>query len=121
MEDPGEIESETFQQKEEQNQREEDVIRAIWIKEDTDWAPLQEDEPGTQLKTIDRFHNTHIKRKLKLLGHAIRADNDDPLRQVSLKPGAATLNNLGKKKWGNLNRTGCKKGWRRFGKPSGMK
>ena len=63
-----------------------------------DWELPEEEETGQHLKSIHRFSDTYNKRKLKLLGHVIRADSDDPLSQVSLKPGAATLKKVGKRK-----------------------
>ena len=63
--DPWEIESRRLMQENlqaqaegEQRKLDEEVIRAIWIKTNTDWAPQEEDETWTQLKTIDRLSDT---------------------------------------------------------------
>jgi hypothetical protein len=40
-------------------------------------------------KQIRRFSEFHEKRKIKLLGHIIRAPNNDPLRQVTFKDNTA--------------------------------
>ena len=51
--------------------------------------PVREDDPG-QKKSIDKFSDTYVNRKLRLLGSVIRAENEDPIRQVTLKPSTAT-------------------------------
>ena len=40
-----------------------------------------------QQKNIEKFSQSYLKKKLKSLGHDIRADNEDPLRQVTFKEG----------------------------------
>jgi hypothetical protein len=40
-------------------------------------------------KQIELFSQTFQKRRKKLMGHVIRTDDSDPLRQVSLQPGTA--------------------------------
>ena len=45
------------------------------------------------------FSEYHKKKKAKLLGHILRTDEDDPLRQVSFQPGTAYRVEYGKKGW----------------------
>ena len=65
-----------------------EVLKDIWIKEGNDWN-LEEvlEEPGNQ-KRIEIHSEAYKKRKLKLLGHVIRSENEDPMRQVALKQGS---------------------------------
>ena len=43
---------------------------------------------------------SEVSRKLKLLGHVVRADNDDPMRQVTFKSGCVKELNVGKRRVG---------------------
>ena len=61
-----------------------EVLMDLWIKEDTDWNVHAVFDDGQQRK-VDKFSQAYVKRKMKLLGHVIRADNEDPLRQVTFK------------------------------------
>ena len=51
-------------------------------------------------RTIRRFSEFHNTRKANLLGHILRADNEDPLRQVSFQPNTAYRVDYGKKRIG---------------------
>ena len=56
-------------------------------------------KPG-DMREIKRFSEFHNERKARLLGHILRADNNDPLRQVSFQPGTAYRVQYGKKRVG---------------------
>ena len=51
-------------------------------------------------KKVRRFSKVYQERRRKLLGHIIRAKEDDPLRQVTLEKGKARPPNFGKKRVG---------------------
>ena len=63
-----------------------EVLKDLWIKEDTDWN-VHEVFENQQQKKIEKFSQSYMNRKLKLMGHVIRADNEDPLRQVTFRQG----------------------------------
>ena len=65
--------------------------------------PKEED-----LRKVKKFGDVYEDRRVKLLGHIIRTENHDPLRQVSLKPGTAERPDIGKKRIG-----GPKQNWTR--------
>ena len=79
----------------------EKVIRAIWLQ---DGIELEEEESGSgnncYYKQIEKICEAHTKRKLKLWGHIIRTDNEDPLGQVTLRPGTATSIHPGRRRVG---------------------
>ena len=49
---------------------------------------------------IKRFSDFHSERITSLMGHIIRTDNNDPLRQVALKDSTAERPDWGKKRAG---------------------
>ena len=51
-------------------------------------------------RSIRRFSEFHNTRKASLLGHILRTDNEDPLRQVSFQPNTAYRVEYGKKRIG---------------------
>ena len=58
------------------------------------------DEQNGNLKQIGKYREAYKKRKLKLLGHVIRADNADPMRQVALKQRSIKNKQVGERKVG---------------------
>ena len=88
-----------------------EVIKDIWIKEGNDWSSDEIWNEAAPRKTTEKFSMAYRKRKLELLGHVVRAENDDPMRQVTLKKGsirnsAAGTRRVGKPKleWVHENR-----------------
>ena len=55
-----------------------EVLKDLWIKEDTDWNVEEVFENQNQRKT-ENFSQSYLKRKHKLMGHVIRADYEEPL------------------------------------------
>ena len=51
-------------------------------------------------RRVQRFSEFHSKRKAKLMGHILRTDRDDPLRQISFQPATAYRVLYGKKRVG---------------------
>ena len=51
-------------------------------------------------RKIELFGEAYEHRRAKLLGHIIRADNQDPLRRVTLQNDTAYRHNLGKRRVG---------------------
>lgn len=51
-------------------------------------------------RCVKRFSDFHKERKAKLLGHILRADNSDPLREVTFQPDSASRVEYGKKRVG---------------------
>ena len=47
-------------------------------------------------RKIVSFSDYHMTRRAKLLGHVLRSNNDDPLRQLSFLPHSATRVEYGK-------------------------
>ena len=78
-----------------------EVLRDIRIKEGNDWdlGDTIEEQRGNQ-KQIERHSKAYRKIKPGLLGHVIRADNADPMRQVSLKQGSIKDKEVGTRKVG---------------------
>ena len=68
----------------EEEQHSLEVLRDIWIKEDSTWDTEQ--VIGPYKKKLRPFSEDYKHRQTKLLGHIIRADNDDPMRKVTFKP-----------------------------------
>ena len=58
-----------------------EALRLLWIKEDTSWDTAA--VFGEHRKKLRAFSEDYKYRKTKLLGHVIRADNDDPMRKVT--------------------------------------
>ena len=57
--------------------------------------------PSTQdNRRVQRFSEFHSKRKAKLMGHNLRTDRDDPLRQIPFQPDSAYRVSYGKKRVG---------------------
>ena len=61
-----------------------EALRLLWIKEDTSWDTAA--VLGEHRKKLRAFSEDYKYRKSKLLGHIIRADNDDPMRKVTFAP-----------------------------------
>jgi hypothetical protein len=61
-----------------------EALRMLWIKEDTTWNT--EEVFGAYKKKLRPFSEDYKHRKVKLLGHVIRADTDDPMRKVTFQP-----------------------------------
>ena len=61
-----------------------EALRLLWIKEDTSWDTAA--VFGEHRKKLRAFSEDYKYRKTKLLGHVIRADNDDPMRKVTFAP-----------------------------------
>ena len=61
-----------------------EALRLLWIKEDTSWDTAA--VLGEHHKKLRAFSEDYKYRKSKLLGHIIRADNDDPMRKVTFAP-----------------------------------
>ena len=57
------------------------------------------EEPGGKNKQIEK-RETYKQRKLKLLGHVIRADNPDPMSQVALRESSIKGKEVGKQRVG---------------------
>ena len=49
-------------------------------------------------RVVEAFSATYQKRRKKLLGHILRTDDEDPMRQVSLEKTKAKTLQCGKKK-----------------------
>ena len=62
-------------------------------------------------KQISLFSEYYLHRKTKLLGHVLRAPEDDPLRQVSFEPNSGNRVDYGKLRCGRP-----KQNWRHFAK-----
>jgi hypothetical protein len=75
-----------------------EVMRMLWIKEDTDWNTEQ--VLGKHCKRVEPFSVTYKARKLKLLGHVIRTGEGDPMRQVTFQDGTI------QDKWSTTRRVG---------------
>ena len=56
-------------------------------------------EHGDRRKIVS-FSDYHMSRRAKLLGHVLRSNNDDPLRQISFLPLSATRVEYGKRRCG---------------------
>ena len=84
-----------------QDESSREVLKDIWIKEGNDWelGEVLEEELGNH-KQIEKYSDAYKNRKLKLLAHIIRADNEDPMRQVALKQGSIKDKNVGKRRVG---------------------
>jgi hypothetical protein len=61
-----------------------EVLQELWIKEDTTWETAK--VMGPYRKQLKAFSEDYKHRQTKLLGHVIRADNNDPMRKVTFKP-----------------------------------
>ena len=73
------------------SQQEEDTItndvealRMLWIKDDTSWNTSE--VFGEHRKQLRPFSEDYKHRKTKLLGHVIRADNEDPMKKITFLP-----------------------------------
>ena len=51
-------------------------------------------------RTVKPFSRYYAEKKASLLGHILRASDEDPLRQVSFQPGTAYRVQYGKKRIG---------------------
>ena len=70
-----------------------EVFRDIWIKAGKYWGVddiMEEEACNQHQKQIERYSESYRKRKLSLLGHVIRADNTDPMKQVAMENGTIT-------------------------------
>ena len=61
-------------------------------------------ERNNAYKQIGQIKESYIQRELKLLGHIIRTDKDNPLRQVTSRPGTARSIHPGRRRVGNPRR-----------------
>ena len=61
-----------------------EALRMLWIKDDTSWNTSE--VFGEHRKKLRPFSEDYKNRKIKLLGHVIRADNEDPMRKVTFLP-----------------------------------
>ena len=58
-----------------------EALKMLWVKEDTSWDTAA--VFGEHRKKLRAFSEDYKYRKSKLLGHIIRADNNDPMRKVT--------------------------------------
>ena len=58
-----------------------EALKMLWVKEDTSWDTAA--VFGEHRKKLRAFSEDYKHRKSKLLGHIIRADNNDPMRKVT--------------------------------------
>ena len=70
-------------------------------KKGNDWdlGDIMGEQKGNH-KQIETYSEAYKKRKLKLLGHAIRADNADLMRQVAFMQGSVNDKQVGKRRVG---------------------
>ena len=62
-----------------------EALQQLWIKEDSMWDTQA--VFGPYRKQLRLFSDTYQQRRIKLLGHVIRASDDDPMRKVTFRPG----------------------------------
>ena len=60
------------------------MLQELWIKEDSKWETHL--VTGPYRKQLRPFSHDYKQRQTKLLGHVIRADNNDPMRKVTFRP-----------------------------------
>ena len=72
-----------------------EALRMLWIKDDTSWNTAE--VFGEHRKKLRPFSEDYKYRKIKLLGHVIRAGDTDPMRKVTFMP--STI-----KEWGTAHR-----------------
>ena len=58
-----------------------EALKMLWVKEDISWDTAA--VFGEHRKKLRAFSEDYKFRKIKLLGHIIRADNSDPMRKVT--------------------------------------
>jgi len=58
-----------------------EALKMLWVKEDTSWDTAA--VFGEHRKKLRAFSEDYKHRRSKLLGHVIRADNNDPMRKVT--------------------------------------
>jgi hypothetical protein len=61
-----------------------DALKMLWVKEDTTWDTQA--VWGPYKKRLRPFSEDYKHRQTKLLGHVIRASNEDPMRKVTFRP-----------------------------------
>ena len=61
-----------------------EALKMLWIKDDTSWNTAE--VFGEHRKKLRPFSEDYKYKKIKLLGHVIRADNADPMRKVTFSP-----------------------------------
>ena len=82
-----------------------EVLEELWIKpEDMDlqWKmdKLNREETTTELRRLKTYSETYLSRKMKLLGHVVRAGNEDPMRQVTFEEGCVKEPKVGTRRVG---------------------
>ena len=79
---------------------------------------LNREETTTDLRRLKTYSETYLGRKMKLLGHVVRAGNDDPMRQVTFKEGCVKELKVGTRRVGKPKldwiRQGKIKAWKKF-------
>ena len=58
-----------------------EALRMLWVKDDTSWNTAE--VFGEHRKKLRPFSEDYKYRKIKLLGHVIRAGDTDPMRKVT--------------------------------------
>ena len=60
-----------------------EALRMLWVKEDSCWDTAA--VFGEHRKRLRPFSEDYKYRKMRLMGHIIRADNSDPMRKVTFR------------------------------------
>ena len=79
------------------------------------------EEHGRSPKQIEEYSETYRNRKLKFLGHVIRADDSDPMKQVALRDGSIKGTKIGKRRVGKPKLDWIQEGKRALGEHSAAK
>ena len=84
---------------------EQEVLEALWIKPDDidlQWkmGRLSNEDHWEGERRLKTYSETYLSRKMKLLGHVVRAEDDHPMRQVTFKSGRVEELNVGKRRMG---------------------
>ena len=72
-------------------------------------------------RRLKTYSETYISRKIKLLGHVIRAGNEDPMRQVTFKKGCIKELKVGTRRVGKPKLVRAGQGKNQVWKKSGQK
>ena len=62
-----------------------EALRMLWIKDDACWDTTE--VLGEHRKQLKPFSTEYKQRKIELLGHVIRAGEEDPMRKVTFQAG----------------------------------
>ena len=65
-----------------------EALTTLWTKDDTSWDTTE--VLGEHRKKLKPLSTDYKHRKTKLLGHVIRAGEEDPMRKVTFVPGTVT-------------------------------